>query len=90
MSVTNSPYPFIERWGSMMGSFPYYITDQIAQARHDKAPPTAIYKTAGGKWRTIEEVTSDGTRHYFCSRGWMKPDWTVTDADREMMERHHG
>lgn len=80
MSVTSSEYLYIERWGQMMGSNRDFIADEVARARRDKAPPTAIYRREDG-WRTIEGVTSVETRHYFTARGWMTRDWEVPLAD---------
>lgn len=77
MSVKSSTHLYIERWGEMMGSNPSYVADEVKAAAKDKAPATAIYRTKGGKWWTIEEVTSFHTRHYFTARGWMTPEWTV-------------
>jgi hypothetical protein len=45
----------------MLGSYSYYVEDQIATARADNAPQNAIYKQANGKWRTFDQV-SQGTR----------------------------
>lgn len=42
--TTRNEYPFVRGWGVMMGSYPYYITAQVEQAKTDKAPQTAIYK----------------------------------------------
>ncbi len=54
-------YIYIQAWGRMMQSYPYYITDQIKLARADNAPVTAIYKREG-KWRCIEDCCV-GTQH---------------------------
>ena len=69
-------YPFIRAWGKMMGSFDYYIQEQVGMARHDRAPETAIFKREDG-WATIDSVTDPHTRHYFMVRGLMNPDWTI-------------
>jgi hypothetical protein len=82
MSTKVSDYLYIERWCEMMGSKEYFVADQLKLARDTNAPPTAIYQTKGGTWRTIEYVTSESTRHYFCVRGWMTPDWKVPERDR--------
>lgn len=89
---TPGDYPYIRRWGELMGSNSYYIEEEIKRARADGAPQTAIYKLPDNKmarelpegglirWARIENVSNIHTRHYFTSRGWMKPDWTVPDA----------
>jgi hypothetical protein len=57
-----SKYPYIVRWGRMMGSYDYYIDNQCAQAEEDKAPTNAIYKRSDG-WRTTDGITNEQTRH---------------------------
>ena len=37
-------YIYIRAWGQYMGSYAYYIRDQVATAHEDKAPGNAIYK----------------------------------------------
>jgi hypothetical protein len=49
-------YLMIRAWGKYMGSYAYYIRDQIATAKEDKAPTNAIYKKDDGTWATIEDV----------------------------------
>jgi hypothetical protein len=49
-------YPFIRLWGKEMGSFPYYINDQIARATEDRAPYNAIYRRDDGVWRTVDDI----------------------------------
>lgn len=80
MNVTKGDYLYIRRWGEMMGSNLDFVADEVARARRDKAPATAIYRSEDG-WRTIEGVTSIDTRHYFTARGWMTPEWEVPLAD---------
>jgi hypothetical protein len=48
-------YPEIRKWGKKMGSFPYYIEQQVRQARKDKAPQNATYKS-DGKWATTDDI----------------------------------
>jgi hypothetical protein len=55
-------YPHIVAWGRMLGSYDDYIQDQVALARADNAPPTAIYKHQDESWATFDEVTSHTTR----------------------------
>jgi len=52
---TKRDYPFIEMWGSKLGSYHYYIQSQIAKATEEDAPLHAIYRSAGG-WKTMEDV----------------------------------
>lgn len=53
-------YIMIRAWGQYMGSMSYYVNDQIAIAKEDKAPGNAIYKKDDGTWATIEDVKSPG------------------------------
>jgi predicted DNA-binding transcriptional regulator YafY len=55
-------YPYLRAWCEMMGSFRYYTEDQIADARKENAPQTAIYKAHEGHWRTFEDIENPGTK----------------------------
>lgn len=55
-------YVMIRAWGKVMGSMPYYIRDQIATAKEDKAPGNAIYKNEEGVWMTVSDIKSTLTR----------------------------
>jgi hypothetical protein len=55
-------YPYIRKWGRFMGSFVYYIEDQIRQAREDKAPEDAIYREDNGHWHRASEIKNEDTR----------------------------
>jgi hypothetical protein len=46
----------------MMGSYPYYIQDQITEARKDSAPHDAIYKNDDGSWATFNEIKRADTK----------------------------
>lgn len=48
----------IRAWGQFMGSMNYYVRDQIAIAKEDKAPHNVIYKQDDGTWATIADVKS--------------------------------
>lgn len=52
----NRTYPYIRAWGTYLGSFPYYINDQIALATKDGAPERSIYKSHEGQWVTFDEI----------------------------------
>lgn len=55
-------YLYIRAWCRLMGSYAYYTEDEIARARADKAPQTAIYHKGGGspndprEWAVFEEI----------------------------------
>lgn len=54
-------YPAIRAWGSLMGSYQYYIDNQVLVARATKAPQDAIYQRTDwdGKhlgWARIKDI----------------------------------
>lgn len=55
-------FPYIRAWGHMMGSFQYYIDEQLRKAREDGAPETAIYRNDDGSWCTWEGIKSEHTK----------------------------
>jgi hypothetical protein len=56
-------YPYIRAWGEMLGSSDAYITEQVEQARRDKAPANATYRDRNaGRWSTTDDISSQGTR----------------------------
>ena len=53
-------YPYIRAWGRHMGSNLSYIADQVSEARKDKAPEDATFKSADtGEWHTMRVDFSD-------------------------------
>ena len=54
-------YEWIRKWGRFLGSYKYYIDDEVARARADHAPQNAIYKH-DGKWYTTDSIISQTTR----------------------------
>jgi uncharacterized membrane protein len=55
-------YIYIKAWGRMMGSYDYYITGEVEKARQENAPPTAVYKSHEGVWRTYEDIERSDTK----------------------------
>lgn len=56
-------YKHLRAWCRMMGSAPYYTTDQLDKARREHAPVDAVYYSIdAGRWATFREVTSVTTR----------------------------
>lgn len=55
-------YPWIVKWGRLLGSFAYYIDNQVHKAEADGAPTTAIYKREDEGWATIDDITSPESR----------------------------
>ncbi len=55
-------YKFIRAWCKMLGSFSYFVKNEVEQARRDNAPQNAVYRNADGRWVTYDEITSERTR----------------------------
>lgn len=55
-------YIYIRAWGNLTGSMEYYIQDQIAHAKKDKAPANAIYKDALDEWQTFDSIVNLNTK----------------------------
>ena len=62
-------YVFIRRWGALIGSLQYYISDELTRARADGAPQNAVYwhwddddKQTKRIWVTTDDINSVGTR----------------------------
>ncbi|GAH43340.1 unnamed protein product [marine sediment metagenome] len=53
--MNKKPYNYIRAWESFLGSYPYYINQQIELARQDEAPDNAIFK-ALGYWQTFDDI----------------------------------
>jgi hypothetical protein len=56
--VATCEYEWIRKWGRMLGSYQYYIDDQIALARREQAPANAVHKNQDGRWVTTDEITN--------------------------------
>lgn len=56
-------YDALRKWNKDLGSYPYYISDQLKKAAKDKAPQDAIYKRdhIGGDdvWVTVRDLAPD-------------------------------
>lgn len=55
-------YPWIKKWGKFMGSFKYYVDEQLSIAQKDNAPTDAIYKDIRGTWQRTSDICSIVTR----------------------------
>ena len=50
-------YNYITRWGRLMGSYEYYITQQIEKAKKDNAPEDACYfNDFENRWVSYSEI----------------------------------
>ena len=56
-------YPYLRAWGYYLGLSKDYIDRQVRRATYDKAPHTAIYKTVGGEWKTVNDLKNDNTKN---------------------------
>lgn len=55
-------YIYIRAWCQMLGSFPTFTENEVARAKADKAPKTAVYRRNNGTWATFEEIQSQRTK----------------------------
>lgn len=55
-------YAYIQAWGRMLRSFPYYVKGEVEKARRDGAPETAIYRREDGTWAVFEEISCENTK----------------------------
>lgn len=60
--MADNDYPFIRLWGREMGSYAYYINDQVDLARKENAPENVISRDHDGTWKTTDDILSDNTR----------------------------
>lgn len=64
----NKQYVFIRLWGALMGSYDYYVQDEIQRARETDAPEDAIYERSGiggvrtGEWARFSEIENESTK----------------------------
>lgn len=55
-------YKWIVLWGGLMGSYTYYIDEQLYKAEATNAPETATYQKQDGSWNTIDDIKNEDTR----------------------------
>lgn len=56
-------YEYIRAWGRMMGSYSYYITEQVERAKNDNAPSNSVYfGYSENRWITFDEIHEDTKR----------------------------
>jgi hypothetical protein len=58
----NVDYPFIRLWGTLMAENDKKIKQHITQAREDKAPDNAIFKSHTGAWWTFDDIEREDTK----------------------------
>jgi len=77
-------YPFIFAWGRYLGSNDDFIFNEIAAAKEDNAPPTAIYKDrVGEEWRTVGDINGRLGRILFSNQVYL----IFWDYDPALCER---
>ncbi len=67
--MVKTKYKHLVAWCKMMGSYNYYIEDQIAKAKATNAPEDAIYEKMAedgsgptDEWARFSEVTNQDTK----------------------------
>jgi Zn finger protein HypA/HybF involved in hydrogenase expression len=64
ISALRQRFPYIVKWEARMGSFDYYVNDQLLCAATDSAPENAIFKNSEfsrerpGEWSTTDDITN--------------------------------
>jgi hypothetical protein len=91
-ATSEGEYFWIQQWGILKGSDPDDIERQIEKARHDKAPPNAIYfgKDSPDGTPTPNHYSNEQTRAPGITGRWQTTA-DITDADtRLVLERNAG
>jgi hypothetical protein len=65
MTSPKDEYPYIVLWGRYLGSYDYYIEQEVAQAKKDNAPKNATFTDSTGRWHTFDEVKNPSTIEWF-------------------------
>lgn len=55
-------YIYLRAWCRMLGSFSTFTENEVARAKADGAPQTAIYRRTDGTWATFEEIQCKETK----------------------------
>lgn len=83
--MSTDDYPAVRAWGHLMHSGSYFIEEEVARARKDRAPRLAIYSWSRWRgWRTLHNVTNPGTVHFFRTQypDLAREAWGETDPVR--------
>lgn len=57
-----SEYIYLRAWCRLLGSFPTFTECEVARAKADNAPKTAVYRKSDGAWAIFEEIQSEDTK----------------------------
>jgi len=49
-------YPYVYAWGKLMGSYNYYIENQMELAEKENAPKNATFRKDNGGWNTTTHL----------------------------------
>ena len=60
--VKDRGYPYIVKWGFLMGSREYYVQEQCDKAASDHAPANATSQNSDGTWSTTDDVGNGPSR----------------------------
>ena len=56
-------YPYIRKWGAILGSNPEFIRDEVEHAKKTNAPSNAVYWSISDRcWRTTVDITNPNAR----------------------------
>lgn len=55
-------YRYIRAWCRLLGSSSAFTKNEVARARADKAPETALYQRHDGTWATFEGIQREDTK----------------------------
>lgn len=62
MAVKDRGYPWIVKWGFMLGSKDYYIQEQCDKAAAANAPKDAIHENSDSTWATTVDIANGPSR----------------------------
>jgi hypothetical protein len=53
--ISETKYQWLVKWGRSLGSFDYYIANQVVKAEKSRAPFDAIYQKQNGEWVRLQD-----------------------------------
>lgn len=89
--MPENEYPWVRKWGALLGSHPYYIERQVHQAREEGAPQDATHRNHDGGWYTIADVKNNETRRQLglpeLPERLRVPGWGIVEITGEELDR---
>lgn len=55
-------YVYVRAWCKMLGSIQAYTRSEVARAKEEHAPETAIFQRIDGTWATFEGIQRENVR----------------------------